>query len=115
MLVGSVNDVVPAANGRPNYVQINLKPEYATSIPAAVTARVVPSNVFAVSSVQLVDNGPGASIRAGAHIPEDTRLPTVLFQTTISKLRDLLAAAGASEDRSKGSWQPWPPPPTIAG
>ena len=38
-----------------------------------VTARVVPSNVFAVSSVQLVDRGPGAAIRAGAHIPEDDR------------------------------------------
>lgn len=103
VLVGMVDNVVPAANGRPNYVQINLKPEYATSIPAAITARVVPSNVFAVSSVQLVDNGPGASIRAGAHIPEDTQLPTVLFQTTISKLRDLLAAAGRGrEDRSEG-------------
>ncbi|QNI07894.1 MCE family protein [Mycobacterium kubicae] len=103
VLVGMVDDVVPAANGSPNYVHINLKPEYAPSIPAAVTARVVPSNVFAVSSVQLVGNGPGANIRAGAHIHEDTQLPTVLFQTTVSKLRDLLAAAGRGrEDRSVG-------------
>ena len=63
-----------------------------------MTARVVPSNVFAVSSVQLVGNGPGATIRPGAHIPEDTRLPTVLFQTTVSKLRDLLAATGRGRD-----------------
>ena len=76
---------------------------YATSIPATVTARVVPSNVFAVSSVQLVDRGPGAAIRAGAHIPEDTELPTVLFQTTISKLRDILAATGRGrEDKTMG-------------
>ncbi|WP_253849143.1 MlaD family protein, partial [Mycobacterium asiaticum] len=103
VLVGMVNDVVPAAHGKPNYVHIDLKPEYAKSIPAAVTARVVPSNVFAVSSVQLVGNGPGAVIRSGAHIHEDTRLPTVLFQTTISKLRDLLAATGRGrEDRSVG-------------
>ena len=94
VLVGMVNGVVPATNGRPNYVDINLKPEYAKSIPAAVTARVVPSNVFAVSSVQLVGEGHGATIRAGAHIPEDTRLPTVLFQTTVSKLRDVLTATG---------------------
>ena len=94
---------MPAAYGKPNYVHIDLKPEYAKSIPAAVTARVVPSNVFAVSSVQLVGNGPGATIRAGAHIPEDTRLPTVLFQTTVSKLRDLLAATGRGrEDKSVG-------------
>ncbi|CAM4366399.1 virulence factor Mce family protein [Mycobacterium basiliense] len=103
VLVGMVDSVVPATNGRPNQVHINLKPEYAKSIPGVVTARVVPSNVFAVSSVQLVDNGPGPSIRAGVHIPEDTRLPTVLFQTTITKLRSLLAAAGRGrEDKSAG-------------
>ncbi len=103
VLVGAVDSVVPATHGKPNYVHIDLKTEYAKSLPAAVTARVVPSNVFAVSSVQLVGNGPGAVIRAGAHIPEDTRLPTVLFQTTISKLRDLLSATGRGrEDRSVG-------------
>lgn len=103
VLVGMVDNVVPAANGKPNYVHIDLKPEYAKSIPAKVTARVVPSNVFAVSSVQLVGSGPGAAIRSGTHIPEDARLPTVLFQTTVSKLRDLLAATGRGrEDRSVG-------------
>jgi ABC-type transporter Mla subunit MlaD len=103
VLVGMVDDVIPASNGKPNYVHIDLKTEFAKSIPAAVTARVVPSNVFAVSSVQLVGNGPGAAIRPGAHISEDTRLPTVLFQTTVSKLRDLLAAAGRGrDDRSVG-------------
>ena len=106
VLVGMVDGVVPAANGKPNYVDIDLKPEYAKSIPAAVTARVVPSNVFAVSSVQLMGQGPertGAAIRTGAHIPEDTGLPTVLFQTTVSKLRDLLAATGRGrEDKSVG-------------
>jgi ABC-type transporter Mla subunit MlaD len=103
VLVGTVDSVVPAGNGKPNYVHIDLKPEYAKSIPAAVTARVVPSNVFAVSSVQLLGNGPGAIIQAGKHIPEDTQLPTVLFQTTVSKLRDLLSASGRGrEDKSVG-------------
>lgn len=103
VLVGAVDNVIPAANGHPNYVHIDLKPEYAGSIPASVTARVVPSNVFAVSSVQLVAAGAGPAIRAGEHIPEDTQLPTVLFQTTISKLRDVLAATGRGrEDRSVG-------------
>ncbi|PND57531.1 mammalian cell entry protein [Mycobacterium sp. ENV421] len=103
VLVGSVDSVIPAANGHPNYVHIDLHPEYAGSIPATVTARVVPSNVFAVSSVQLVAEGAGPAIRAGEHIPEDTQLPTVLFQTTISKLRDVLAATGRGrEDRSVG-------------
>ena len=108
VLVGHVESVTPAAHGNPNYVHINLDRHYARSIPASVTARVVPSNVFAVSSVQLVDR-PAADpadagpIRPGAHIPEDTELPTVLFQTTISKLRDILAATGRGrEDRTIG-------------
>lgn len=106
VLVGAVDSVTPAAHGNPNYVHINLNPEYAASIPATVTARVVPSNVFAVSSVQLVDPEDvtaGPAITAGAHIPEDTELPTVLFQTTISKLRDILAATGRGrEDKTVG-------------
>jgi virulence factor Mce-like protein len=103
VLVGSVDSVVPAADGNPNFVRIDLKPEYAQSIPASVSARVVPSNVFAVSSVQLVADGVGPAITPGAHIPEDTALPTVLFQTTLSKLRDVLAATGRdSGDRSVG-------------
>ena len=81
VLVGMVDSVTPAADGNPNFVHIDLKPEYAQSIPSGVTARVVPSNVFAVSSVQLVDRGAGPAIRAGAKIREDTELPTVLFQT----------------------------------
>lgn len=106
VLVGAVDSVTPAAHGNPNYVHINLNPEYAASIPATVTARVVPSYVFAVSSVQLVDPEDvtaGPAITAGAHIPEDTELPTVLFQTTISKLRDILAATGRGrEDKTVG-------------
>lgn len=109
ILVGAVDSVTPAAHGNPNFVYINLNPEYAASIPATVTARVVPSNVFAVSSVQLVDRAspdevrPGPAITAGTHIPEDTELPTVLFQTTISKLRDILAATGRGrEDKTVG-------------
>ncbi|RIS95155.1 MCE family protein, partial [Mycobacteroides abscessus] len=53
VLVGEVDDVTPATGSEPNFVYINLKPEYAKTIPSSATARVVPSNVFAVSSVQL--------------------------------------------------------------
>jgi len=107
LLVGSVTDVIPAAYGKPNYVHINLKPEYAKDIPSSVTARVVPSNVFAVSSIQLVDSGPdgasGPMIRDGTHIAENGELSTVIFQTTVSKLRDILAATGRGrEDHSLG-------------
>lgn len=98
LLVGMVNGVTPATRGRPNFVDINLDPSYAAAIPSTVTARVVPSNVFAVSSVQLVDNGPAPAIAPGTEIREDTELPTVLFQTTISKLRDILAATGRGRE-----------------
>lgn len=95
VLVGFVSDVVPAGTGQSNIVRIDLKPEYAASIPDTVTARVVPSNVFAVSSVQLVDKGQGAApLRDGAVIEEDHSLSTVLFQTTLNKVREVLAAVG---------------------
>jgi ABC-type transporter Mla subunit MlaD len=100
LLVGTVSDVVPATYGKPNYVHIDVDSEYAGSIPRTVTARVVPSNVFAVSGVELVDRGQAQPIRSGDHIAEDTQLPTVLFQTTISKLRDILYATGRGRDDS---------------
>ncbi|MEZ0050288.1 virulence factor Mce-like protein [Mycobacterium sp. MAA66] len=96
VLVGMVSSVTPARSGEPNLVDIAIKQEFASTIPNTVTARVVPSNIFAVSSVQLVDNGRAAPLRAGATIPEDTSLDTVLFQTTLDKLRQLLAAVGRS-------------------
>ncbi|ODQ96581.1 MlaD family protein [Mycolicibacterium holsaticum] len=92
VLVGAVKSVQPALYGRPNIVTINLTPEAAQGIPETVTARVVPSNVFAVSSVQLVDNGDAPPLHNGAVITEDTQLPTVLFQTTIDRVRQILAA-----------------------
>ncbi|WP_036461171.1 MlaD family protein [Mycobacterium sp. 141] len=106
VLVGIVENVTPGSGGRPNLVGIRLNSTYAQHIPANITARVVPSNVFAVSSLQLVDNQEnvtGTPIHDGAHIAEDTALPTVLFQTTITKLRDILGAAGRGRnDHSVG-------------
>jgi virulence factor Mce-like protein len=98
VLVGSVDNVVPASGNQPNHVSVHLTREYAASIPATVTARVVPSNVFAVSAVQLVEQGPGAPIRDGAHIGEDTQLPTALFQSVLTKLRNILATVGRGPD-----------------
>ena len=97
VLVGFVSDVVPARGAQPNIVHIDLKPKYASGIPDTVTARVVPTNFFAVSSVQFVDNGKDTGpLRSGAVIHEDQTLPTVLFQTTLNKVRELLRAVGAS-------------------
>jgi virulence factor Mce-like protein len=105
VLVGFVNGVVPAAGGGLNVVHIDLKPQYAAGIPDTVTARVVPSNVFAVSSVQFVESGKEtAPLRSGAVIHEDQSLPTVLFQTTLNKLREVLKAFGREPSADSIGW-----------
>ncbi|MGC4008259.1 MAG: hypothetical protein QM805_04240 [Pseudomonas sp.] len=112
MIVGEVVDVVPAIGGQHfNEVNINIYSRHAPGIPAHVTARVIPANVFAVSAVELVggdDGGPTVNQvfqDNGKPVPiaENTELPTVLFQTTLTKLRDALVALGRGrEDRSIG-------------
>jgi virulence factor Mce-like protein len=105
VLVGFVSGVVPAEAGRPNIVSLNLKPHYAAGIPDTVTARVVPSNVFAVSSVQLVDSGLNSpALHSGAVVREDLTLPTVLFQTTLEKFRQVLAAIGRDPTGDTVGW-----------
>jgi phospholipid/cholesterol/gamma-HCH transport system substrate-binding protein len=93
-LVGTVDGVRPALDGGPNIINLSLDPHFAHAIPATVTARVVPGNVFAVSSIQLVDNGPGPTVRTGSQIRQDQSLDTVQFQTALTKLRNVLKAAG---------------------
>ncbi|MEU8900288.1 MCE family protein [Nocardia sp. NPDC048505] len=97
VLVGLVRDLIPAGPGRANIVRIDLEPEHAQGIPETVTARIVPSNAFAVSSVQLVDNGAAPPLRTGARIAEDRSQPTQLFQTTLAKVRELLATVARPE------------------
>ncbi|WP_067887521.1 MlaD family protein [Nocardia vaccinii] len=97
VLVGMVDSVTPATDGGPNHVHISLLPQYSSGIPGTVTARVVPSNVFAVPSVQLVYNGQGKSLASGAHIPEDRSLATVRLQTSLTALDKIVAAAGRSQ------------------
>lgn len=94
ILVGAVQDVVAADGAQPNKVRIELTPEHAATIPATVTARVVPSNVFAVPSVQLIDNGPGAPLRPGASIPEDHSRASVQLQTSLTALSRIVEAVG---------------------
>lgn len=92
-LVGRVDGVEPALDGGTNTIALTLDPHFAHAIPSTVTARVVPGNVFAVSSIQLVDNGPGPAVRAGSQIHQDESLATVQFQTALTKLRNVVKAA----------------------
>jgi virulence factor Mce-like protein len=91
VLVGSVKDVSVADGGALHRVHIEMKPDYAGSVPATVTARVVPSNLFAVNSVELVYNGPDAQgLHAGSQIDEDRSHGTVALQDTLTTIHTIL-------------------------
>ncbi|WP_019932049.1 MlaD family protein [Nocardia sp. BMG111209] len=91
VLVGVVKDVSVAAKGELQQVHIEMRPEYSDGVPANVTARVVPSNLFAVTSVELVYNGPDAQhLRAGSTIDEDRSEGTIALQDTLTTVRDIL-------------------------
>ncbi|MTE11878.1 MlaD family protein [Nocardia aurantiaca] len=96
VLVGAVKDVSVAAKGEKQEVHIEMKPEYTDGIPANVTARVVPSNLFAVTSVELVYNGPDSThLKEGSQIAEDTSKGTIALQDTLTKVRDILGKIDA--------------------
>ncbi|MFD4459471.1 MCE family protein [Nocardia sp. NPDC058480] len=91
MIVGAVSAVDMVAKGRLQHATLELKPGIAATIPDTVTARVIPDNIFGVTSIQLVDNGAAAAtLRAGATIREDTSSATIQLQTTLNTLRDVL-------------------------
>ncbi|MFE3541998.1 MlaD family protein [Nocardia sp. NPDC059177] len=91
VLVGAVKNVDIADGGAEQNVNIELKPEFADGIPSNVTARVVPSNLFAVTSVELVFNGPSNQyLTAGDQIPEDRSKGTIALQDTLTTVSDIL-------------------------
>lgn len=94
VLVGAVESVEIAAEGREQHVQLNLKPEYAKDIPSSVTARVVPSNVFAVTSIELVSPEKSSesteTLSEGATVKQDTSKGTVALQDTLTKLKKII-------------------------
>lgn len=91
MVVGTVDAVEMVAKGERQRADIALKPGIAETIPANVTARVIPNNLFGVTAIELVDNGAAsATLRSGAVIPEDTGEATVQLQTTLNVLRNVL-------------------------
>ncbi|RJO76950.1 MCE family protein [Nocardia panacis] len=91
VLVGAVREVSVAAKGEQQQVHIAMKPEFAGDIPATVTARVVPSNLFAVTSVELVFNGPSERfLHAGSVIEEDRSAGTIALQDTLTTVRGIL-------------------------
>ncbi|MFC9897074.1 MCE family protein [Nocardia sp. NPDC127579] len=91
MVVGRVAAVDIVAKGDRQRASLWLKPGIAEAIPANVTARVIPNNLFGVTAIELVDTEPTTStLRAGATIAEDTTATTVQLQTTLNVLRTVL-------------------------
>ncbi|MGV9541271.1 MlaD family protein [Nocardia beijingensis] len=91
MVVGRVAAVDVVARGASQRARVDLKPGIAETIPVNVTARVIPNNLFGVTAIEFVDNGPEPrTLRAGATIQEDTSSETVALQTTLNVLRDVL-------------------------
>ncbi|CCQ13509.1 Mce related protein [Rhodococcus sp. AW25M09] len=99
VLVGMVAGVDNDAAGT-STVAIRLNPARAETIPNTVTARVVPSNIFAVSSIELVDTGAGTSIEAGTTIPGDASRETLELQTAMTSLRNVLTAVDPEKSSS---------------
>lgn len=91
LLVGTVENVSVAAKGDLQEVHIELDPGFVEQIPANVTARVVPSNLFAVTSVEFVYNGPDQEhMSEGATIDEDRSKGTIALQDTLTTVRNIL-------------------------
>ncbi|MEW1734690.1 MCE family protein [Nocardia beijingensis] len=91
MVVGRVAAVDVVARGASQRARVDLKPGVAETIPVNVTARVIPNNLFGVTAIEFVDNGPEPrTLRAGATIQEDTSSETVALQTTLNVLRNVL-------------------------
>lgn len=105
-LVGSVDEVhidptdVRGDGVTMHEVRLGLRPEMAADIPAGVTARVVPTNIFGAPSVELLDpagSDAGSRLARGAVIPENTSEQTRQLQTALNRLTTVLRALRPAE------------------
>ncbi|MEU8898814.1 MCE family protein [Nocardia sp. NPDC048505] len=93
VLVGQVAHTAIAARGESQEMLLRLEPALAQRIPSTVTARVVPNNIFGVTAVELIDQGPAARpLSSGATISQDTSTVSTQLQTTLTTLRTVLDA-----------------------
>ncbi len=102
-LVGKVGAVRvrPNPGGEPGHeVDLRLRPEMAAAIPAGVTARVVPTNIFGAPSVELLDPAVPVSqvaLARDAVIPGDRSAGTLQLQTVLNQLNTVLSAVRPAE------------------
>ncbi|WP_028937083.1 MCE family protein [Pseudonocardia spinosispora] len=102
VLVGTVSDVRVAKDAQghtAHAIDLALRPDKAAGIPANVTARVIPTNIFGAPSVELLDQPQPTTrvLASGATIPGDTSAQTLQLQTVLSQLNQLLRSAHPAE------------------
>lgn len=96
MVVGRVDTVNIDPDTRRSYVDMRFDPEIAGRIPNTVLARVVPSTIFGVSSVELVGataegtNSTGLDDRG--EILQDDSAQALQLQTAMNSMQAILAA-----------------------
>jgi phospholipid/cholesterol/gamma-HCH transport system substrate-binding protein len=94
VVVGRV-DSIHRELGRPGaLVKLRLSPDKARSVPAGVTARSLPANVFGQDFIELLPPAAvgGPAIRDGAVIAQDTSQETVELSDVFGKLYRVLTA-----------------------
>jgi phospholipid/cholesterol/gamma-HCH transport system substrate-binding protein len=94
VVVGRV-DSIHREFGKPGArVNLRLNPAKASSVPAGVTARSLPANVFGQDFIELLPPAAPSrqSIRDGAVIPQDTSAQTVELSDVFGKLYRVLTA-----------------------
>ncbi len=90
----------PAATRRAGGTRIDLalRPDVASDVPAKVKARVLPASVFGTSFLDLVPDGPRrGSLQPGAEIPQDRSRTTLELQDALDGLDEVVTSLGPAE------------------
>jgi phospholipid/cholesterol/gamma-HCH transport system substrate-binding protein len=93
VVVGRVSGVHRQLGKPGAVIDLLIAPGRAATVPAGVTARILPANVFGQDFVELLPpaaGGPG--IRSGARIPEDRSAATLELSDVFAKLYRVLTA-----------------------
>lgn len=92
LIVGSVKSI-DTTDTDLSEVRIEIVPDQSGGIPANVTARTVPSNLFGVNSVELIPPvDPTGHLTNGSEVAADDSKETIALQTVQNDLRELFTA-----------------------